>query len=58
MNKEEVMAIAQLLASIKELSVRLDKSYKERNNEECLRIKKEILTLQQEINKKISTNDR
>jgi hypothetical protein len=53
MQKEEIISIAQLLSVIKELSYGLERAQKEKNSERLMQIKKEILSLQNEINKKI-----
>lgn len=54
MQKESITEIAQLLTAIKELTYRLEKALREKDNDQTLRIKKEILDLQQEVNRKIS----
>lgn len=53
MQKEDIISIAQLLSAIKELSYGLERAIRERDSERMMQIKKEILSLQNEINKKI-----
>jgi len=53
MQKEDIISIAQLLSTIKELSYGLERAVREKDNERVMQIKKEILSLQSEINRKI-----
>jgi len=53
MQKEEIVSIAQLLSAIRELSYGLERAVREKDNERMMQIKKEILSLQSEINRKI-----
>lgn len=53
MQKEEIISIAQLLSAIKELSHGLERAQREKDSERMMQIKKEILSLQSEINRKI-----
>ena len=53
MQKEEIISIAQLLSAIKELSRGLERAQREKDSERMMQIKKEILSLQSEINRKI-----
>ena len=53
MQKEEIVSIAQLLSAIRDLSYGLKRAVREKDNERMMQIKKEILSLQSEINRKI-----
>jgi len=55
MQKEDIIAIAQLLSAIKELIPGLDRAQREGDNERMMQIKKEILSLQGTIAKRIGT---
>jgi len=55
MQKEDIISIAQLLSAIRELSYGLERAVRDKDNERMMQIKKEILSLQNEINKKIET---
>lgn len=51
MRKEDVNELAQILTGIKETLGKLEAAYNERDAEKLLRVKKEILELQKEVDK-------
>jgi len=51
MNKEEIANVSQLLVSMRGLSIKLSEAMKNKDMERVLKIKRELLNLQQQVDK-------